>query len=171
VTELHRRRDQDRAGFNNRIARAWQQLMEEVARPAYWELANRLPGFEARHPVEVAMLRSLVRLPSAYPGEAWGGMIIAPGSAGVRVDVGVFLRLNDQAGRCTIAAVVDVNRHHQGRGLTVSVLEQVFQTTISTAHFNTTLTKIRNALASCVPRALTTLEDALEAERQLAAKI
>lgn len=31
MTDLHYRRDQDRAGFNNWVARAWHQLVEEVA--------------------------------------------------------------------------------------------------------------------------------------------
>ncbi len=51
--------------------------------------------------------------------EAWDGTIIAPGSAGARVDLGGFLRLHDYVGRCTMAAVVEVNRHNQGRGFTL----------------------------------------------------
>jgi hypothetical protein len=171
MTELHHRRDQDRAGFNNRVACAWGELVEEVARPAYWALANRLPGFQTRHPVQVAMPRSLLQPPSAYPGHTWGGMIIAPGNAGARVDLAVSLRLHHHAGRCTVAAVVSVNRPHQGRGLTVSVLEQVFHTTVGTAHFDTTLAEVRTAFAGCAAETLTKLEEALEAERQLAAQL
>jgi hypothetical protein len=171
TTEVHHRRDQDRADFNNLVARAWGQVAEEVARTAYWALADRLPGFQTHHPgVEVAMPRSLLQPPLAVRAEAWGGTIIAPGSAGARVDLGVFLRVHDDVGRCTIAAVVEVNRHHQGRGLTVSVLEQLFDTTVGTAHFDTTLADVRTAFAECAAETLTTLAEALEAERQLAAQ-
>jgi len=171
MTELHHRRDQDRADFNNLVARSWGQLVDEVARPAYWALANRLPSFQTRHPVQVAMPRSLLRGPAAYHSEAWGGMIIGPGSADARVDLGVFLLVDNAAGRCTVAAVVAVNRHHQGRGLTVPILEQMFQTTVGTAHFETTLAEVRSAFAGCVAETLTKLEEALDAEQQLSADI
>jgi hypothetical protein len=171
MTELHHRRDQDRARLYERAARAWQQIEEEVARPAYWALANRLPRFQTRHPVQVAMPRSLLQPPSAYPSYEWGGTITAPGNAGARVDLGVSLRVHDQAGRCTVAAVVAINQHNQGRGLTVSVLEPVFHTTIGTAHFDTTLAKVQSAFAGGAAETLVKLEEALEAERQLAAQV
>ncbi len=171
MTELHHRRDQDRVRLYERAARAWQQVEEEVARPAYWALANRLPRFQTRHPVQVTMPRSLLQLPSGYPSYAWGGTITAPGNAGARVDLGVSLRLHDQAGGCTVAAVVAINQHNQGRGLTVSVLESVLHTTVGTAHFDATLAEIQSAFAGCAAETLTKLEAALEAERQLATQI
>jgi hypothetical protein len=170
MTELHHRRDQDRVRLYERGACAWQQL-EEIARPAYWALANRLPRFQTRHPVQVAMPRSLLQPPSGYPSYTWGGTITAPGNAGARVDLGVSLRLHDQAGRCTVAAIVAINQHNQGRGLTVSVLESVLHTTVGTAHFDTTLAEVQNAFAGCAAETLIKLEEALEAERQLAAQI
>lgn len=171
MTELHHRRDQDRVRLNERAARAWQQLEEEAARPAYWALANQLHRFQTRHPVQVAMPRSLLQPPSGYPSYGWGGTITAPGNAGARVDLGVSLCLHDQAGRCTVAAVVAINQHNQGQGLTVSVLESVFHTTVGTAQFDATLAEVQSAFAGCAAETLTKLEEALEAERQLAAQV
>jgi serine/threonine protein kinase len=171
MTERHRRRDEDREAFNNRVTRAWHQLVEEVAQPAYQELADRLPNFDTRYPVEVAMPRSLVTPPSvSLDSEIWGGMIIAPGEAGVRIDLGVALRVHDDAGRSTIAAVVEVHRHNQGRGHSVSILEHMAETRLGSAKFESTLVEIRNAYAACLPETLARLADALDAERHLAAK-
>ena len=172
MTERHRRHDEDRGQFENRVARAWHQLVEDVTQPAYWELARRLPSFSTRHPVEIAMPRELVSLPSAYLGnEAWGGMIIAPGNAGVRIDLGVALRVHDESGRCTIAAIIEVHRNNQRRGHTTPILRQMFATAVGSAHFERTLAEIRNAFAACFPETLAKLAAALEAERQLAAQI
>ncbi|GFJ93105.1 protein kinase domain-containing protein [Phytohabitans rumicis] len=76
MTEWHRRRDEDRDAFNNRIAQAWRRLVEEVAQPALDELARHLPNFNTRHPVQVAMPeRWSPDLPAtsvaAKPGAPW----------------------------------------------------------------------------------------------------
>ncbi len=116
------------------------------------------------------MPRSLVTLPSvSLGGEAWGGMIIAPGEAGVRIDLGVVLRVHDDAGRSTIAAVIEVHRRNQGRGHSVSILERMAETRLGSAKFEATLIEIRNAYAGCMPDTLAILAEALEAERQLTA--
>src|SRR6266568_2780650 len=62
MTERHRRRDENRDLFNNQVAQAWRRLVEEVAQPAYSDLAHRLPSFSTRHPVDVAMPRALTRI-------------------------------------------------------------------------------------------------------------
>jgi hypothetical protein len=172
MTEWHRRRDEDRDAFNHRVTQAWHHLVEEVAKPALDELARHLPNFSTRHPVQVAMPRALVRLPSIYLGsEAWGAMILAPGDIGVRVDLGISLRTSDDSGRSTIAAVVEVHRHNQGRGSSVSILEQMVETAVGSAHFEATSAEIQNAYVGCLPAMLIEVARALEAERQLAVKV
>jgi hypothetical protein len=172
MTERHRRRDENRDLFNNQVAQAWRRLVEEVAQPAYSDLAHRLPSFSTRHPVDVAMPRALTTLPSVYLGnEAWGGMIFAPGDAGVRIDLGIALRVQNDSGRSMIAAVVEVHQHNQGRGRNVPILEHMTETIIGSAHFEATLAEFRSAYAACLPETLAKLADALEAERQLRAKI
>jgi hypothetical protein len=42
---------------------------------------------------------------------------------------------------------------------------------VGTAHFDTTLAEVQNAFAGCAAETLIKLEEALEAERQLAAQI
>jgi hypothetical protein len=168
MTERHRRRDENRDLFNNRVAQAWRRLVEEVVQPAYRELARHLPTFSTRQPVEVAMPRALLSLPSVYLGnEAWGGMIFAPGDAGVRIDLGVALRVRDDSGRSTIAAVLEVHRHNQGRGRSVSILEHTAETTVGSAHFEASLAELGNAYARCLPETLAKLADALGAEQRL----
>jgi hypothetical protein len=165
MTERHRRRDEDRNLFNNSVARAWHRLTEEVAQPAYWELARCLPNFSTRHPVDVAMPRALLTLPSAYIGaETWGGMLLAPGDLDVRIELGVSLRVNDEAGRATIGAVVNVHRFNGGRGMGVSILEHMSEAIVGSARFDVTLGDCRAAFAACLAEALVKVTEAIEAE-------
>jgi len=142
MTERHRRRDEDRNLFNNSVARAWHRLTEEVAQPAYWELARCLPTFSTRHPVDVAMPRALLTLPSAY----------------------ISLRVNDEAGRATIGAVVNVHRFNGGRGMGVSILEHMSEAIVGSARFDVTLGDCRAAFAACLAEALVKVTEAIEAE-------
>lgn len=171
MTEQQRRQDQSRSGFHNAIAIAWQRLADDVAKRNYEELANRLPNFSTRHPVQVAAPRELILSPSVYPGEgSWGGSIIAPGTAGVRADLGLIMRVHDDAGRCSFAAIIQVNRHNQARGLTIDILQRTIHTTIGSAHFDATAAAIDAAFAGSIPSTLTEVANGLEAERRLAAE-
>jgi hypothetical protein len=165
MTELHHRRDESRGAFNNRVAQASNRLVDEVAKPAYWDLSRRLPTFGTQHPAQVAMPRALVTSPSrGFGSHVWGGMIVAPGSAGVRIDLGVALQVGDGSGNSTIAAVLNVHRRNQGRGWSVSILERLADTTIDSAHFATLLAELRDAYVRCLPEALAAVAEALEDE-------
>lgn len=168
MTERHRRQVQTQATFNERVARAWEQLQESVARPTFFALAGHLPSFGTRHPVDVVMPRALITLPSVYHGHAsWGGMITAPGDAGVRVDLGMTLRVRDETGRSTVAAILTVHRHNRSRGLDIPIMEKLVKTTVGSAHFAMTLVELRTAYTNAIPMALAAIADALEDERQL----
>jgi hypothetical protein len=168
MTERHRRQVQNQTTFNERVARAWDQLQESVARPAFFELAGYLPSFGTRHPVEVVMPRAMLTLPSVYHGHAsWGGMIIAPGDAGVRVDLGMALRVRDDTGKATIAAILTVHRHNRSRGLDLSLMEKLAETAVGSAHLDMTLVELRTAYANALPATLAAIVDALEGEREL----
>ncbi|MFG1611013.1 protein kinase [Actinoplanes sp. NPDC049265] len=75
LTARHQRRADDRTTTYTRIARSWERMREEVVRPAFFALAERLDGFGTRHPTEVAMPRSLISTPSIEVGHSrWGGI-------------------------------------------------------------------------------------------------
>ena len=165
MTERHRRQVQTQTTFNERVAQAWEQIQESVARPTFFALADHLPSFGTRHPVEVVMPRALITLPSVYHGHAsWGGMIIAPGDAGVRVDLGMTLRVRDETGRSTVAATLTVHQYNRSRGLDVSILESLTEATVGSAHFDITLIELRAAYTNAIPTTLAAIADALEAE-------
>jgi hypothetical protein len=107
--------------------------------------------------------------PSTYPvGQSWGVTLVAPGSAGVRADLGFVLQVHDESGRCSIAAMTQVHRHNQGRGLKQIILERIFETTIGSAHFDATATAVHAAYVDGIPATLQAVADALDAERRLA---
>jgi hypothetical protein len=172
MTERHRRQDETRDVFNNRVTQAWHQLVEDIALPTYSDLARRLPTFDTRYPVEVEMPRALVSLPSVGLGsEAWGGMLFAPGDAGVRIDLGIALRVQDDSGRSTVAAVLAVQRHNQGRGWRISIMEHMTETVLGSAHFEATIAELGSLYTKHLPETLKRLAEALEAERRLAANV
>jgi hypothetical protein len=167
MTEIHRRRDDDRSNFYNNVGASIRRLTEEVAQPNYRDLASRLPTFGAYDPVQIEPPRKLVYTTSVYSGDStWAGSLRAPGNVGVSATLGYHLRVHDDAGRCTIAALIHVNRHNQGRGRRIDVLEYLHETVIGTAQFETAVAEIFTAFAACIPKTLDTVARALEDERQ-----
>jgi hypothetical protein len=76
------------------------------------------------------------------------------------------LRVRDDTGRSTVAAILTVHRHNRSRGLDITVMELLVDTTVGSAHFDMTLVDLRTAYANALPETLATIADALEDERQ-----
>jgi serine/threonine protein kinase len=166
ITEAHRRLDTEQAAFQNLIAAASHRLTDEVAKPHYWTLAKRIPSFNSRHPVQLSAPADVLRMESVYAGSgSWAGSLVAPGKAGVRLDVGYILRVHDQTGRCTIVAIVQVNRYNRGRGHVVDVLERRFESIVGGAHFDYVVGEISVAFADSVSHSLAEVSRALDAEQ------
>jgi serine/threonine protein kinase len=165
--ELHRRRQDQRLDFHQRVvAPAWQGL-EQTGKAAFWDLANLLPAFGTYHPTQMAPPSSLLNTTIIYTEDlGWSGSIVAPEGAGVRIDVGVRLRVHDQAGHCTVVAMIRVNRHNAGRGLQENIIVEQYESAVGSAHFEEMNSNIRDKLQGIIPTVLQAVENALEAEQQ-----
>lgn len=165
MAEPRRRQDERRDSFRAQLIRAWDRIVAEVAEPAYEVLAARLSHFEQRHDDNVAQPRAMVHIPSIQIGnDSWGASILAPGGGRARVDLGVTMRVRDRTGRVVVGAVLQVNRYDNGLGRSEAIIEDIYETTVDSAQFETTLAQVSTAFTQRLPEALRVLLAAMEAE-------
>jgi protein kinase-like protein len=169
--EIYQRRDVDRQGFHRRVSACWEPL-EGATREIYFGLAEgSLRGFGTQHPVQITPPGGLERTP-VIPGyhRQWSGLLVAPAGANVHVELGTMMRVHDESGKCTVVAIIRVNRHNAGRGSQVTILQEQTESIVGSAHIDSVVSEISSAFARSLPAVLKAVSDALTEEQRLSVR-
>lgn len=134
ITEADRRKASSLRDFQNQIAIASHELRETIITPFANELAKKLLGFRMRSDFQQNHVGArLLERRNYLRAENYNWILDFPGGRGSWILVAASLCVEDEVGRCKVAALVHICASNGGRGSVDSIWEGVHDARIGAA--------------------------------------